>query len=519
MGGSRKRDPQLNPRFHRRLLAVFAIAVLAGPLNIALSPQAPAPTPLTMLSREGRRTIPLVLVNKQEFVAVDELAGPFQLSVREDALGALTVTYKDKTIVVTNQALASVAGRLVSLPSPASRAGPRWLVPVEFINRALGLVYESRLELRKSSHLLLVGDVRVPRVTLRYDLLATGGRLTIDATPRAESTVTQDNNLLSIKFDADALDVDTPPLPPPAPAGLVEAVRVLDATTLGVDLGARVAGIRSTTLPADTTQRLLIDIIAASTEAAPAPSAPAVAGDPNGDPALRLSLGPPASPIQTITIDPGHGGDDVGTQGMGGVKEKDLTLAVALRAKAAIEARLGIRVLLTRDGDRDVPLDDRTALANNNKANLFISLHANSSFRPGTAGASIYYAAFDNAVAPTGLGGGDRVPTFSGAMRDLELVAWDLAQTHHLDQSKAFATILEDRFRDRVPLALKPVESAPLAVIESANMPAVLVDIGFLTNPAQEKLLGGNAFQNDLVQAITDAVVRFRDTLAAGAVQ
>jgi N-acetylmuramoyl-L-alanine amidase len=491
--------------------------VFAGPLTIALAPQTQAPTPLTMLTRESRRTIPLVLVNNQEFVGIDELASAFQLSVREDALGALAVTYKDKTIVLTNQALASVAGRLVSLPSPAARAGPRWLVPVEFINRALGLVYESRLELRKASHLLLVGDVRVPRITVRYDLLAIGGRLTIDATPRAESTVTQDNDLLSIKFDADALDIDMPPLPPPAPQGLVQGVRVLDATTLGVDLGQRVAGIRSTSLPADTTLRLSIDILAASSEATPSTSAVA-ASDPGGD-TLELRLGQRASPIQTIAIDPGHGGEDVGTQGMGGVQEKDLTLEVARRAKAALEARMGVRVLLTRDGDRDVPLEDRTAVANNNKADLFISLHANSSFRPETAGASIYYAAFDNSVASAALGGGDRVPTFSGAMRDLELVAWDLAQTHHLDQSRAFAAILEERLRDRVPLAPQPVESAPLAVIESANMPAVLLDIGFLTNPAQEKLLGGSGFQNDLVQALTDAIVRFRDSLAAGAVQ
>jgi N-acetylmuramoyl-L-alanine amidase len=82
-----------------------------------------------------------------------------------------------------------------------------------------------------------------------------------------------------------------------------------------------------------------------------------------------------------------------------------------------------------------------------------------------------------------------------------------------------FATILEERLRDRVPLAPQPVESAPLAVIESANMPAVLVDIGFLTNPAQEKLLAGNEFQNELVQAMTDAVVRFRDALASRTAQ
>ena len=139
--------------------------------------------------------------------------------MREDALGALTITYKDKTIVLTNQALASVAGRLVSLPAPAARAGRRWLVPVEFIDRALALIYDTTLEVRKASHLVIVGEFRVPRVTVRYDLVAPGGRLTIDATPRAAATVTEDNNRLLIKFDADALDIDNPPLASPGGQG------------------------------------------------------------------------------------------------------------------------------------------------------------------------------------------------------------------------------------------------------------------------------------------------------------
>src|SRR5580765_6102339 len=143
------RDPPLNARSRRPVLTalLLGLAVTAG-LAGRLASQTPAPTPLTMLSKEGRRTIPLTLVNNQEFVAVDDLASTFQLAVREDALGALTISYKDKTIVLTNQALASVAGRLVSLPAPAARAGKRWLVPVEFINRALALIYDSKLELR-----------------------------------------------------------------------------------------------------------------------------------------------------------------------------------------------------------------------------------------------------------------------------------------------------------------------------------------------------------------------------------
>ena len=170
------------------------------------------------------------LVADQEFVALDDLATAFQLTVREESLGAVTVSYKGKTIVLTpDQALASVGGRLVSLPAPPSRNGRRWLVPVEFISRALSLIYDARLDLRKPSRLLVVGDLRVPRITVRYDPLGAAGRLTIDATPRATATVTQEAEHLTIKFDADALDAPNAPLPAPGSPGLILGVRTVDA--------------------------------------------------------------------------------------------------------------------------------------------------------------------------------------------------------------------------------------------------------------------------------------------------
>jgi N-acetylmuramoyl-L-alanine amidase len=507
-------------RRHRHLLIALLplLALAASPAAVKLAGQLPGSPPLVILSKEGRRAVPLALVGNQEFIAVDDLAAAFQLAVQEDSLGALTVTYKDKTIVLTNQALASVAGRLVSLPAPATRNAGRWLVPVEFINRALALIYDAKLDLRKPSHLLIVGDVRVPRITVRYEVVAPGARVTIDAAPRASSTVSQDNDHLLIKFDADALDVDNPPLAALGAQSLVQSVRVMDATTLAVDLGPRVAGFRASTIPMDAIMRLVVDVIAmAPSDAAPAPAAPAVAAAPAAAPAspdLPLSLGPPASAVQTIAIDPGHGGADQGAKGASGTKEKDVTLAVARRIKAAIEARLGIRVLLTRENDREVPLDDRTAVANNNKADLFISLHANASLRPTVTGATIYYAAFESAAAaPPALAGVDRVPTFSGGLRDIELVAWDQAQTRHLDQSMVFAAMLEGRLReDHVTLAPRAIDRAPLGVLESANMPAVLVEMGFLTNADQEKQLAGNDFQNAVVQAITEAIVMYRDS-------
>lgn len=491
-------------------LASLTICVV---LVSTLASQTVAPVPLTVLSKEGRRALAVTPVNNQEFVALDELAAMFQLAVHEESFGAITASYKGKTIVLTpEQPLASVNGRLVSLPAPPARAGRRWLVPVEFISRAVAPIYDARLDLRKASHLLLVGDVKVPRVTVRYDVVGSGGRLTIDATPRSTSTVVQDGNHLTIKFDADALDLAAPLTPPNAQSAqsLVQNIRALDPTTLAVELGPGVSGFRSQAQPIDTTQRLEIDVVTVQADAGRG----AVAAP---EPELPPVLTQTAPTIRTIAIDAGHGGSDEGAKGSNGTKEKDLVLALARRAKALIEGRLGIRVLLTRDDDRDMPIDDRTAIANNNKADLFVSLHANGSLRKTATGASIYYVGFDKdaeAAADTSVHP-ERVPTFGGGLRDIELVAWDLAQTRHLDQSMEFASILERQFRGRVPLAARPVDRGPLRLLESANMPAVLLEVGFLTNADQEKQLAGGEFQNALVQALLDAVVAFRDALSS----
>jgi N-acetylmuramoyl-L-alanine amidase len=168
--------------------------------------------------------------------------------------------------------------------------------------------------------------------------------------------------------------------------------------------------------------------------------------------------------------------------------------------------------VLTRDDDRSVPIDERTAVANNGKADVFISLHANASWRPTLAGATISTAAFGphdeeaaHAVAS------DVLPSFNGVARGIDFVPWDLAQIQHLTRSEKLAHTIAEQLQGHVPLAKNPVDSAPLRVLESANMPAVLIEMGYLTNAEQEKQIAGNEFQTALVQAVVEAVVKFRD--------
>jgi N-acetylmuramoyl-L-alanine amidase len=219
--------------------------------------------------------------------------------------------------------------------------------------------------------------------------------------------------------------------------------------------------------------------------------------------------------VQSIVIDPGHGGDDRGVRG-GSVEEKQVTLDVARRVKTLIETRLGIRVLLTRDDDRLVGVDERAAIANNNKADLFVSVHANASPVRSVAGAEVYYLALDEEMeAARRLAAAEsvRLPVFGGGTRTIDVIRWDMAQARHIEASAAFAGQLEEELRERVPVAPAALRRAPIRVLVGVNMPAALVEVAYLTNAAQERRAATPEFQTSISQAIYEAVTRMREWL------
>ena len=227
-------------------------------------------------------------------------------------------------------------------------------------------------------------------------------------------------------------------------------------------------------------------------------------------------FGAPRSSIRTIVLDPGHGGDDAGVKGPNGTMEKDVVLAVAKRMKSAIEGRLGIRVIMTRDEDKIADADTRAAIANNNKADLFISLHANASPRAATKGALIYYLSLDRfgeEARRQSQADREELPVYGGGTREFALVDWELAQAAHVQESAAFASLAYQKLRAPATMPSVSVEKAPMRTLAGANMPAVLLEMGYLSNPAEEKTLASAEFQNGLAQAITEAVIAFRDYL------
>ncbi len=489
-------------------------ALLARSLALvlfALAAQAPASSaPYTVLSKEGRRPLAARTIGGQEMFALDDLAKLFEIAYREDPVaGGLTVTVRGQTIVLSSgQGLASVGGRMISLPAPPAKEGRAWYVPVDFVARALAPLLGTPLELRKPSRLIIAGGFRMPRVAGRVEPLGSMARLTLDIAPATSHTVSHEGNRLIVKFEADALDAT---LPTSAAPDFIQAVRPGDTPAMiAVDLGPRFGSYRATDMPADRgAGRLVIDVVAPAAD----PQQPQPPQPPPQDTPPLLDLAP-AGGVRTVVIDPGHGGSEQGSKGASGALEKDVTLAVARRLKASLETRLGVRAILTRDADETVGLEQRAAVANNNKADVFVSLHANAALRPLATGAEIFYLSLEeygDRAQAVAKGTSETLPVVGGGVRDIEVIPWEMAQARYIGQSAALAQAVESAFRDRVPLSSRGVQQAPLRVLVGANMPAVLIEMGFLTNPAQEQQLTSGAYQDTIVQALVDAIVQFRD--------
>jgi N-acetylmuramoyl-L-alanine amidase len=499
------------------LLAALLAAVLTA---VALEGQSPPPTPLRLMTSGGTRPLPTLVVNDVEYVALDELANVFPIAVREDVgARAITVTWRGgRTVALTpDQSLASVGGKLVSLPTAPVRIGGKWFVPIEFLPRALALVAAGRLELRKASRLVLAGDVRLPRVSVRHEVLANEARLTLDISPPTPHTVVQEQGRLLVRFDADGLDAAVAPF---TSQGYVQAVRPADTgAAIVVELGPRFASFRASDIPGDANaSRLVLDVFGAI-ETAGTPAAPGPATTPPDLPPLTA----PSPGLRTIVLDPGHGGTDTGAKSTKGTLEKDVALTVARRVKTIIESRLGARVLLTREDDRLLGADERASLANNNKADLFLSLHLASSVVKRNAGVSVFVL---DPAAPaadrTTLGGEPpaSMPVFGGGTREVDVIPWNRAQARHVEDSTQFATLLAARLQAVVPMHPRGVQPAALRVLVGANMTAVLVELGYLSSPADEARALAPETQGRMAQALADAIAAFdqraRERSAAG---
>jgi N-acetylmuramoyl-L-alanine amidase len=492
-----------------RAVAAIAAALILLPL-VGAAQTSPTNT-YTVLGLDTRKILPIRTFGTAELVPLDQVTAMFGVTAIEDRLtGSLTITAKGQHIVLTNgQSLASLGGKLVSLSGPVTHDRTGWFVPVDLLSRLLGPALNLHIEVRRPAHLIAVGTASVAAVTTRIERVATGGRVTVETDAGIGHRLTRDGNRLVVQFDAAAIDASA--IAGAAP-DFVAGTHV-DGSTLVIDLGPSAAAVKSTTDGG----RLIIDLSATPAPAtATAPTAPAAPVAPRTPAPQTTTVAPDLSAavgVRTVVLDPGHGGDDAGVRGPNGTLEKDVMLQIARRLKTAVEGRLGIRVLLTRDNDETVTSDTRTAFANNARGDVFISLHANASWRAGAHGCEVYslnLGPYQSRASE--IGEGDRVPVVGGGTRVIQAVPWELAQIPFVGRSAALAaTTLRHLSAQNVPLFARASETAPLVELAGINMPAILLETGFLSNPDDERALTTGDLVGSLVEALVDMLADIRN--------
>jgi N-acetylmuramoyl-L-alanine amidase len=228
--------------------------------------------------------------------------------------------------------------------------------------------------------------------------------------------------------------------------------------------------------------------------------------------------------LSVVVLDPGHGGRSLGARGSTGTREKDLVLSVAEKLKTRLEEGLGIKVVLTRTADYYVGLKERTAIANNNRADLFLSVHANATFRRDIEGYETYYLNLKSTdkQARTYAEMENKALGVKGGEDDkalLEAILWDMAQTAYIQDSRQLASMVQKRIVGELKGRDRGVRQAPLAVLMGARMPAALVEIGYISNPEQEVRLNRKSHQDEIAMALFRAIEDYHRGLLRGEIE
>jgi N-acetylmuramoyl-L-alanine amidase len=226
---------------------------------------------------------------------------------------------------------------------------------------------------------------------------------------------------------------------------------------------------------------------------------------------------PPATkpkPIETICIDPGHGGEDLGAVGKSKLQEKKVTLQISLKLKKLIESKTGLRVIMTRDKDSEVSLNTRASIANNQRAQIFISIHANSSFRKSAYGSETYFVSLQ-ATDPESLelaqkeNQNQEDPGATIKNDELKMILWNMAQTEHIRESSKLAEFVQNELNELLATRNRGVKQAPFRVLMRTAMPAVLIETAFISNGSEEKKLHSDEFLDKVAFAIFNGISKF----------
>jgi N-acetylmuramoyl-L-alanine amidase len=456
------------------LLARILVALVA----LCWATTAAAELPRVM--HEGRRYVELRRVASSLKMRLDATRSSARANLR--AAGQVVTLTRDRSAVVVN-------GAPVALDAPVRVRQGVWLVPEAFVSRVVPALSTPAASPKLAAPRIALEDMRFRSYpSFTRVVLETSAPIRYRVERRGERET-------RVRFEA----VGVEPRIEEVDDGLITEL-VLDRAGPEVVLSVRFDAVGAELKPSLLVDppRLVLDF------ARPGASQPRERRD---------TLGP----LRTIVLDAGHGGHDPGATGPNGLTEKELVLDVTKRVARLVEDGLGITVVLSRDADHFVPLRDRTSFANKRRADLFVSIHANAHRQAASEGVEIYFLsseATDNAARQVAAAENAVVQlekaTHRGRQDVLKTILWDLAQSEFQTESSHLAETVLDSMARTLRIPNRGVKQAGFYVLGGAAMPAILVEIGFLTNPREERKLRESRYRDDIARAIYDGLAEYK---------
>jgi N-acetylmuramoyl-L-alanine amidase len=494
-------DPYLDP------LAFLRVDEEAGDMPLTVHHQATDET----RQIEGRR----LLLGSQEMylpsatVATVLKAGRFW----ESGLRRLTIKIGSNDFILTgNNRLVTTGAGEALLPVPVlDHGGDLWL-PMTLIETVIGPQIQERVSWDPVARRLELGSAKYNVTGLTVERLGRSTAVHIQcSTPLGYRASSPESGVIEVKIYGG--EVNTSRVVWPSRRGLVTSARsrqYSDNAVVSIRVDELVGHFRTYTAGGGTEIVLVLEEEQVSAMPVPLP---------HGHASVNIEQGlkdmTNAIRVRTVVIDPGHGGHDAGAVGDHGILEKNVNLGVAKELQRYLRRESDLEVVLTRERDEYMELADRAEVANRSGGDLFLSLHCNSWFNDGASGFETYF------LSPAKSDWAKSVEAAENSAgqepEDVEFIVWELVQNRFISSSSQLAEVIQNGVCEDLNLNNRGVRQAGFRVLVGAYMPAVLVELGFLTHPDEENGLGDSSYQRRMARALGEAILEYGSQMGAPA--
>lgn len=492
-----------------RATFLFFIIIL---IIIALASESSASGAIEVFQGEKRVVISSIPVRDRQYLPLDQILQVLQAKCQDLPGKRVRIVLGGASFVLSEGVpkVRAEGGENISLSASPAHLKPGWAIPIDLFSYLLKKKYGEKIWWDRDGRRVRVGQTPASVIGLRHCSYSDHTRVVAELAKQLNYSWKEEPNGVLLQLEKGFL---SPTIHDRMVSdGLVRSIRVRqdwDSCAIGVSAASRHPEVKVFFLKSP--PRVVLDIYKREDKGEEADI-------PSGR-RRETSVAAVLSQKVKLVIDPGHGGEDSGAVGPTGLREKDVVLDIGLRLRELVENRLGMEVVMTRGDDKFIPLKERAAIANAAKGDLFFSIHANASLQGRAEGFETFflsYEASDSEAREAAIRENNAVNLEGVNQRyaaSLKTVLWDMVQNEYINESSHLAEIIQNELNKVQKVANRGIKTAPFYVLMGAAMPAVLVEVAFISNPEGEKRLRDESYRQKICEALLQAISEFKGHL------